>query len=287
MAVIISVVNQKGGVGKTTTAVNLAACLSCAGQETLLVDVDPQGNATSGIGFNPADLERTVYDALLGEVQPSEVVQKTSIDRLSLMPANMDLSGAEIELMGREDRLECLRNILRSVEQSFDYIIIDSPPSLSILALNVLGATQLAVTPVQCEYYALEGLTSLLQTFDKVRETINPDLSMLGILMTMFDQRTNLSKQVMEDVRGAFGEQVFENYIPRSVKLSEAPSFGKPVMHYDNASKGSEAYLKFSQEVLHRVEKGRTWKGFGRLAGETGQSAGPANEDPEDRSGVE
>ena len=150
MAVIISVVNQKGGVGKTTTAVNLAACLSCAGQNTLLVDVDPQGNATSGVGVNSAELELTIYDALLGEAAPSEVIQKTSIDRLSLMPANMDLSGAEIELMGREDRLECLKGLLKTVEHSFDYIIIDSPPSLSILALNVLGATQLAIAPVQC-----------------------------------------------------------------------------------------------------------------------------------------
>ena len=266
MPVSISVVNQKGGVGKTTTAVNLAACLAAAGHSTLLVDADPQGNATSGVGVIPRDLECTIYDALLEQVAPEEAILPTFVAGLSLIPANIDLSGIEIALIEQPDRLQRMKNLLAAISDRFEFILIDSPPSLSLLALNVLAAAERVIVPVQCEYYALEGLTTLLQTFERVRETVNPNLDILGILMTMYDKRTNLAQQVVEEVERVFQQLVFRTVIPRSVKLSEAPSFGKPVIYYDFNSKGSEAYIGLCQEVLERVEETRAGQGAGRPA---------------------
>ncbi len=282
MASTISVVNQKGGVGKTTTAINLAACLAAAGRETLLIDLDPQGNASSGVGIVPTDLERTVYDALAGELSAREVVAQTFIKKLSLLPANLDLSGAEMEFIELPDRLHRLKKVIESVSEDFDYVVIDSPPSLSMLALNVLAAAEHVVVPVQCEYYALEGLSSLLQTLERVRESLNPNLSILGILMTMFDRRTNLSQEVVNEVRRALGEQVFQTVVPRSVKLSEAPSFGKPIIFYDFQSPGSMAYIQLCQEVLKRVEENGAGPGAGcpvEGSGATGDHNGSIRED--------
>ncbi len=264
MAVTISISNQKGGVGKTTTAINLAACLAAAGNETLLVDMDPQGNASSGVGINPRELELTIYDVLLNESPAREVLLETPVERLYLLPANSDLTGAEIQLMDHQDRLSRLSDALAPIKDHFKFIVIDPPPSLSILALNSLAAADKAIIPVQCEYYALEGLTTILDTFERLRETVNPNLDILGIAMTMYDARTNLSQQVVEEVRRAFGDQVFEHNIPRTVKLSEAPSFGKPIIFYDFSCKGSAAYINLCQEVLNRVEKESAGQRFGR-----------------------
>lgn len=253
MACVISIVNQKGGVGKTTTAVNLATCLAAAGYETLLVDLDPQGNATSGVGVDSSELDCSIYEALTAEVQPQKTVVQTFIPRLSIIPSNIDLSGAEITLLDHDDRLTRLRAVLEPLDDRYRFILIDSPPSLSVLALNALAATKHAIVPVQCEYYALEGLSTLLPTFERVRESVNPDIEILGILMTMHDRRTNLSQQVVSEVRRVFGPRVFNAVIPRSVKLSEAPSFGQPAIIYDVRSAGSQAYMEFCQEVLDRV----------------------------------
>lgn len=266
MPTTISVVNQKGGVGKTTTAINLAACLAAAGQQTLLVDLDPQGNASSGVGIPSSELERTIYDALIGEVAPRDILIETFLKNLYLLPANLDLSGAELALIDQADRLERLRGIIEPLEGDFDFIVIDSPPSLSILALNVLAAAHQVIIPVQCEYYALEGLSSLLQTLDRVRDSLNPRLEILGVLMTMFDRRTRLSQEVVDEVRRSLADKVFETVIPRSVKLSEAPSFGKPIIFHDFNSPGSIAYIQLCQEVLARVEKNGAGKGTGRAA---------------------
>lgn len=255
MAVIISVVNQKGGVGKTTTSVNLATCLALAGHPTLLVDADPQGNATSGVGVSPNALSHSLYDALAGELPPQDAVVDTPISKLRLLPSNIDLSGAEMALLDRQDRLFCLRGVLNALKEDYHFIIVDSPPSLSLLALNVFAAAQRTIVPVQCEYYALEGLSSLMPTVRKVRETVNPEIEILGILMTMYDRRTNLAQQVVDEVRRVFGPLVFDTLIPRSVKLSEAPSFGKPVILYDVRSPGAEAYIRVCEEVLNRVQE--------------------------------
>lgn len=255
MAKIIAVTNQKGGVGKTTTAINLAAALAIAGRNVLLVDCDPQGNATSGIGKKGERAESgTVYEALTaadGE-SPAGFVMTTSVERLSVMPANRELAGAEIELIGFTDRERRLQRILEPLRDRFDFIIIDSPPSLGLLTLNALVAADRVLIPLHCEYFALEGLADLVGTMRRVRASLNPALDIEGVLLTMNDERTNLGQQVGRDVREFFKEKVYTTVIPRNVRLAEAPSHGLPAVTYDAKSRGAEAYFSFTKELLEK-----------------------------------
>jgi len=251
MGRIIAVANQKGGVGKTTTAISLAAALAAFDQRVLLVDLDPQANATSGLGFPKRGEAETVYGALLsGNAAPA--VKETGFPNLWLVPSGRDLVGAEIELVERADRESRLRFALGSVRGSYDYLLIDCPPSLSLLTVNALSAADSVLVPIQTEYFALEGLTELLETVERVKGSYNPLLVMEGIVLTMFDERTNLARQVVDDIRQHFGDKVFETVIPRNVRLGEAPSYGKPVLSYDIKSKGAEAYLALGREFLKR-----------------------------------
>ena len=250
MAKVIAVANQKGGVGKTTTAVNVSACLAAAGRKTLLMDTDPQGNATSGLGLDPRQLLASVYHVLLDGTPISNVTVETGLKRLSLVPANFDLVGAEVEmtaLMAREGKL---RTALQSVRDEYEYIIIDCPPSLGLLTLNSLTACDSILIPIQCEYYALEGLGQLLQTITLVQENLNSDLKIEGVLLTMQDKRLKLSEHVIAEVKKFFQGQVYETIIPRNVRLSEAPSFGKPIILYDAKSTGARAYMKLVKEMV-------------------------------------
>ena len=250
---IIAIANQKGGVGKTTTAVNLAACLAKKGKRVLLVDCDPQGNSTSGVGVDKRRCEKTVYDVLIGSAEMGEAVAKTPYENLSVCPSNISLSGAEIELVSEMGRETKLKNALISVKNDFDMVLIDAPPSLGLITINVLTAADSVIVPIQCEYYALEGVAQLMNTIKKVKQVMNPGLEIEGILMTMFDSRTNLSAQVIDEVKKFFPNKVYKTLIPRNVRLSEAPSFGKPIIYYDIASKGSESYLDLADEVLATV----------------------------------
>ena len=250
MAITLAVVNQKGGVGKTTTAVNLAACLADQGKRVLLVDVDPQGNATSGLGVVKASLRSCVYDVLINEEPIENVIVPTDFQNLHLVPARLDLAGADIELMSVMSRETKLRQSLEGIVGQYDFVIIDCPPSLGLLTINVLTAAEYAVLPIQCEYYALEGISQLLKTIELVRQHLNPDLKIAKVLLTMFDYRTNLSQQVVKEVQMFFKDQVSSTVIPRNVRLSEAPSHGRPIISYDPKSKGAEAYRKFSAEVI-------------------------------------
>lgn len=255
MARIVAIANQKGGVGKTTTAVNLAAGVALLGKRVLLVDMDPQGNATSGLGVDPRSLQTTVYNCLINYVKFHDAVHVTEVNGLSLLPANADLSGAEVELVNVEEREKILRSYLRDVEQLFDVIFLDCPPTLGILTVNALVAARSILVPVQCEYYAMEGLSRLVGTIERVRQSFNPELKLEGIVLTMFDARNTLARQVVEQVREHFKDVVYSTVIPRNVTLAEAPSYGRPAMLYNVASAGAQAYLSLAKEFVSHGEK--------------------------------
>ncbi len=250
MARIITIANQKGGVGKTTTAVNLAASLAVAGKEVLLVDCDPQGNASSGLGVSLSPESPTLYQVLLDALPVEEAMYPTDLSRLTVLVSNIHLFGAEVEMATMENRQGRLALALAGLDKKFDFILLDCPPSLGLLTLNALTACQGVIVPLQCEYYALEGLTQLLHTIARVRRSFNPALSLYGIVLTMYDTRNNLSRQVAEDARSHFKNLVFKAIIPRNVRLSEAPSHGKPIVLYDSRSPGSQGYLQLAQEVI-------------------------------------
>jgi len=252
MAKTIAVANQKGGVGKTTTAVNLAAIIANSGFRVLLIDADPQGNATSGVGIPRGSFRRSLYHALVLGEPLSELILKTEIPSLFVVPANKDLAGAEIELVEIEHRETRLKQSLAAVEGDFDYFLIDCPPSLGLLTLNALTAAKSLLVPIQCEYYALEGVTELFDTLARIRRVHNPTLTIEGLVLTMYDERTNLSAAVAADLRDFYGQQVLQAVIPRNVRLAEAPSYGKPIITYDPNSKGADAYSQLAREIISR-----------------------------------
>ncbi|MGD0099080.1 MAG: ParA family protein [Acidobacteriota bacterium] len=256
MAKVIAVTNQKGGVGKTTTAINLAAALALADMRVLVVDTDAQANCSSGLGIIKGSLKKSIYDALIQEELLASVITDTELENLKLVPADKNLTGAVIEMLDLPEREYLLKKLLAPVLGRFDFILIDSPPSLNILTLNGLVAADSVLVPIQCEYFALEGLTDLFDTLARVRRAFNPGLSIQGILLTMFDERTNLSTQVRDDLISHFTDKVLQTIIPRNVRLAEAPSFGKPALLYDIRSKGAESYIRLAKEILHYEKKG-------------------------------
>jgi chromosome partitioning protein len=252
---ILAIANQKGGVGKTTTAVNLAASIASAGRRVLVVDLDPQANATSGLGFPKGTLGEGIYEALAGERPIRELIQLTEVPNLWVVPSTRNLSGAEVELVAVENRATRLKETLEPILEQFDYVIIDCPPSLGLLTLNALTAANAVVIPMQCEYYALEGLSLLVETIEQVKASLNPSLEIEGILLTMVDARMNLTQQVADEVRSHFAGKVYQTTIPRNVRLSEAPSHGKPILLYDQRSTGCLSYQALAEELLHRARQ--------------------------------
>jgi chromosome partitioning protein len=250
MAQIICIANQKGGVGKTTTAINLSASLAVSEKRTLLVDCDPQANATSGVGIDPAAMDKNLYHGMLGQAGSENLIMDSAIAMLKVIPSNVELIGFEVEMMSNPNRDHALKNLLAGLHSSFEYIILDCPPSLSLLTVNALTAADSLLIPLQCEFYALEGLGQLLQTVKRIKQALNPHLKIAGILLTMFDQRTNLSYQVAEEAEKYFNNLVFKTIIPRNIRLSEAPSFGKPILLYDATSTGARSYFELAKEIM-------------------------------------
>lgn len=249
---VIAIANQKGGVGKTTTAVNLGACLAMLGKRVLLIDIDPQGNTTSGVGINKADVKYCVYDVIINDVNIADAIMPSGLDNLDVLPATIQLAGAEIELVPTISREVRLRRAIQGMRSRYDYIVIDCPPSLGLLTVNALTAADSVMIPIQCEYYALEGLSQLLNTVRLVQKHLNTSLEVEGVVLTMLDARTNLGLQVIEDVKKFFRDKVYKTIIPRNVRLSEAPSHGRPIIHYDPKSRGAESYMELAKEVIAR-----------------------------------
>lgn len=252
MGRIIAIANQKGGVGKTTTAINLSACLAEAGQKVLVIDIDPQGNTTSGLGAMKDTIENTVYEVMLREIALEDAVIKNIFDNLDIVPSNVNLAGAEIDLIDADDREYILKNEISKVRENYDYIILDCPPSLSMLTVNAMTASDTVLVPIQCEYYALEGLTQLIHTINLVKKKLNPSLELEGVVFTMYDSRTNLSLQVVENVKDNLNQNIYKTIIPRNIRLAEAPSHGLPINIYDGRSAGAESYRALAQEVMGR-----------------------------------
>lgn len=254
MGRIIAVANQKGGVGKTTTTINLSACLAEQGQKVLVIDVDPQGNTTSGLGIDKNNTENTVYELMLGEASIDDCIYKSVMDDLDVIPSNVNLAGAEIDLIDIDDREYILKKIVNSLKEKYDFILLDCPPSLSMLTVNAMTAANTVLVPIQCEYYALEGLSQLIRTINLVKKKLNPELEIEGVVFTMYDARTNLSLQVVENVKANLKQTVYKTIIPRNIRLAEAPSHGLPINLYDSKSAGAESYRLLAEEVIHRGE---------------------------------
>lgn len=252
MGRVIAIANQKGGVGKTTTAINLSACLAEKGQKVLAVDMDPQGNMTSGLGLDKESVEKTVYDLIIGNADVDEVLQKDVLENLDILPTSIDLSAAEIELIGVEEKEYIVRDAIKDIRNNYDYVIIDCPPSLSMLTINAMTTADTVIVPIQCEYYALEGLSQLIHTVELVKERLNPELEIEGVVFTMYDARTNLSLQVVENVKDNLQQAIYKTIIPRNIRLAEAPSYGMPISQYDPRSAGSESYMKLADEVMNK-----------------------------------
>lgn len=254
MGRIIAVANQKGGVGKTTTSINLAACLTEKGKKVLAVDMDPQGNLTSGLGVDKDSVEKSIYELIIGEVDIKEVINKEVLENLDIIPTSIDLSAAEIELIGVDDKEYILRNAIDQVKDQYDFVIIDCPPSLSMLTINAMTTADSVIVPIQCEYYALEGLSQLIHTVELVKDRLNSKLEIEGVVFTMYDARTNLSLQVVENVKDNLQQNIYKTIIPRNIRLAEAPSYGLPINKYDPKSTGAESYMRLADEVIEREE---------------------------------